>query len=146
MPTSCRPKPVGFPAALGCKHVLSHTLRDLGSIEFLMSNSTVFGNIFPSRNLRLLSPIHSFLPPSCALEVLVLTGSEYGCIRTSRFQLICIYDLLQGMVCHVYHIISSINIPEEHPPKTSVKCRWHASGSSPPAITKYMYTRECFST
>ena len=65
-------------------------------------------------------------------------------IRTSHFRHIFICRLLQGMVCHVYHITSSINFPEEHPPKTSVKCGLRASRSSPPAITKY--AREYFST
>ena len=136
-------KPLGFPASPGCKAVLSRPLRNPGSVEFLMSNSTVFGNILFSRNLRLFF-VHSFLPPSCTLEVLILTGGEYGRVRTSRFRLIYAYELLHGMVRHVYHITSSVNLPEEHPPKTSVKCGWRASRSSPPVITKY--TREYFST
>ena len=140
---TCRPKPLGFPASSGCKPVLSHNLRDPGSVESLMSDSTVFGDIL-SPSLRLLSLILSFLPPSCAPEVLVLTGGEYGRVRTSAFRHIYAYELLHCMVCHVYHITSSIDLPEEHPPKTRVKCGWRASWSSPPAITKY--TREYFST
>ena len=73
-PTSRRPKPLGFPASSGCKPVVSRTLRHPDSVESMMSNSTVFGNIhsrlepwgcFPSSPRFFLRPVHRrslFLP------------------------------------------------------------------------------------
>ena len=120
-PTSRRPKPLGFPASSECKPVLSRTLRDPGFVESLTPNSTVFRNIFLSRYSRLLSLSKSFLPPSCAPEVIVLTGGEYSRIRTSRFRLIYTYELLHGMVHHVNHVHHSVCQSSRRAP-TQNKC------------------------